>query len=322
MIYFGKPKFESVEFTPAMAQSWIDLYTYGRQRAINPRHVNFMKQVREHGEFNPYAPIECATIAGKIRSITNGHHRLWMIAQGTKPQVLCVVYVPVHTEEDIARLYATHDNGGKQRTIADIATAYGTDKVLDLPAMQLTKIGAAALIVSSSFAPHRCGLDYENKSPTFRNELLCTYGPFAKKFFDATAGADVTTKKLLMNQAVLSVMLATYMNPATEKKAQEFFVGMALDDGLKRGDPRKTLLDYLRRRALEHGNPRVNLMIHNVASAWNYFWKGEQLMKLAIRDATLPVTILGTSFLGKKTYPASVAKSRGKTSVTAPVGPA
>lgn len=307
MLDFGPPRDAYLTFTPKMAGEWLEAKTYERQRLIHPRHVTFLTAVREHEEFNPYSPIEVCVLPDGQEIITNGHHRLTSIAAGSTDQVVSVKFVSVPDMNAVRRLYATHDNGGRTRTVADIATAYGTDETLDLARNQIINVGAAALLVHQKFPPHRCGLDYETKSPSFRNQLLTIYGPFAAQFFADIKDAPRLNISRLSKQGVLAVAIATYMAPLSLAKAKAFWSGLAFDDGLRASDPRKALLNWL--SLPKRGHPDTAEIVANVAQAWNAAFEGAPLAKCNARKKS-DIVILGTGFGTKSATSAAAGKVR------------
>jgi hypothetical protein len=78
-------------------------------------------------------------------------------------------------------------------------------------------------------------------------------------------------------------------------QAYEFWEGIALDDGLRRGDPRKTFLIYIDNNDFK--SRRNGVMVAGIP--WNHFYTGEKLAQIKLTDAT-QIKILGTPLDGRR----------------------
>lgn len=302
-MFFGEAEYVTKLLTPPAAGKLLSICKWSRQRVIDPRHVNFLGKVRELGEFNPYTPIEIARIEGKARAITNGHHRLTMIANGTEPMPVTFCYIDVKTEADIAALYASHDSGVKVRTVGEILQGFGTADALGLTNTEVTSLQAAAKLLHSGFAPHACGLDYEAKSKVYANQLVLAYAPAGKQFFADIAGVTGRRRKLFVKKDVMAIALATYSFAGASKKAAEFWQGAAKDDGLSAGDPRHTLLLVLRGEITAAAERQQSAWFpHAVAACWNAWFEGRKIKRARVDDIGAEMKLLGTVFDGSRRF--------------------
>jgi len=80
------------------------------------------------------------------------------------------------------------------------------------------------------------------------------------------------------------------------EKAEEFWKGLAMDDGLARNDPRKALLEKLRSQEGSHSIP---VQLHAVASGWNAFYHGRKLKEIRVCPDK-PFSIDGTTIVGRR----------------------
>lgn len=295
-------RYDLVSMTPAEAEQHLS-NAFVHQRKIVDRHVLFLSQTVDHEEFNPLDPIVKVLDArtGKVIWI-NGHHRLTMVARMPDPFTLAVLTITSdNANEDAKWLYASYDRG-KSRTIVDIIAGFGKNEEYSLTTQQAAAVASAALQIVQDFPAAICGADYHSKSATYRNELLQLYGDAAKQFFADTKGATKEIGSLLKRREVLAVALVTYSNPKTKAKASAFWSGVAEDNGLASGDPRKTLLTRLRASPASHFS--AGELSRLTASAWSAFFEDESLFVLRatkVKDAdgkmTYPrIVIKGTSF--------------------------
>ena len=88
-------------------------------------------------------------------------------------------------------------------------------------------------------------------------------------------------------------------------RAVEFWRGVAFDDGLRLGDPRKTLREWLintgiynsARTTIKKNQVALPMSVRVIASAWNKWIEGEEFKRVRIPDnVTLPLKIRETPY--------------------------
>lgn len=119
-----------------------------------------------------------------------------------------------------------------------------------------------------------------------KKSLMREWASEASDFFGCIKPAPGFNKSLFYRSAVLAVALVTFRHCAD--KAAGFWSGAAIDDGLRNGDARKTLITWLR------NNPvgRSQLAQHRAAIAcWNAWCRGSSLSKVyPSTDASLKIS--------------------------------
>jgi hypothetical protein len=101
--------------------------------------------------------------------------------------------------------------------------------------------------------------------------------------------AATVLKRKLTSSAVFSVALVTMR--ANEQKAREFWGAVAQNDGLRKGDPAHTLVQWLLTTHLDGSHNNGSLA---AALAWNTFYQGREVTFLRIAK-TKSIRLLGSN---------------------------
>lgn len=95
---------------------------------------------------------------------------------------------------------------------------------------------------------------------------------------------------LLMADAAAAMVTLKYQ----QEKATGFWSGMAADDGLRKGDPRKSALQYLLRHGIgSGGNSLAWAGIAGVSLCWNAWFRDETLIQVKAASVS-EIVLLGT----------------------------
>jgi hypothetical protein len=131
----------------------------------------------------------------------------------------------------------------------------------------------------------------ELASHEVRDKLAGAWYPYAERYFALTRQAPRRVKPALRLRSVTAV--AMYTLKFQPEKAAEFWQGLAMDDGLRRNDPRLSLLYRL---SSGYGTRPVAFQLHAVAAAWNAFYEGRNLTEIRV-DPGKPFRLAGTPVL-------------------------
>jgi len=154
----------------------------------------------------------------------------------------------------------------------------------------------AVLLISNRMQP----LNYQHDPIKVRGldnrlDAARSWWPYAATYQNTIKPALVNVRSKLMTQGVTAVALVTLRyQPAL---AADFWGGLALNDGLRRHDPRAMLLADFGTRRLNVG--AVNQGAAAAAVAWNAFFAGRDLGSLKVYQDR-PVIISGTPFDGRR----------------------
>lgn len=273
---------------PESAEEIISQWNYRNQRPRNKRHVECLAEAMRREEFRRYTSIDFAVLDGELHLI-NGQHTLGAIVASGKPYTLCVNLHLANSEREIEKLYSSFDIGRK-RSLRDSMGGIGAE--LGLTPKELNSLGVAAAFINSGLK-HGRGCDnavksYEARNHEFVKSVMRSWAKEAQSYFGDIRGASVYNKEMFYRGAVVAIGLITFREHPTV--AEEFWRWAAMDDGLRNGDPRKALINWLR------NNPasKAYWLQHRAAIAcWNAWHDGRELHKVyPATDASL--TINGT----------------------------
>jgi hypothetical protein len=254
--------------SPAMARHMRNTMHFERQRPISVRNVARLAEEMKRGWFLPGTPIFICVLPDGREYIVNGNHTLEAIADSGVTVPLVMVRQQVRDIEGAARAYATFDIQ-QTRSWGAALMATGFAAILPMP----EKVAAAVGLIMVGFKPSNEDA-FMLRSRTARMQLIPDYVGAAHTLFASLAEAPQSNQRLIMRAAFLAVALVTARyQPST---AAEFWGGLALDDGLKASDPRKTLMRYASNNPAAGAAGRA-LHAKAAALAWNAFFEGRPL---------------------------------------------
>ena len=275
--------------TPSFAIHIVAKHNYVNQRPCSKNHVAVLAEAMKRGEFREYTGIDFAVLNGEPHLI-NGQHTLNAISASGKPIWLSINFHKVKEDKEIERLYSKYDIG-RTRSIQDVMGNIGEE--LGLAKKARDSLAVAVNWINLGFRPYSWGDDivrsYESKDLELKKSLMREWAKEANTFFEAIGDAAPFNKALFYRGQVLAVALVTLR--ACKDKAYPFWYGTAQDDGLRNGDPRKALINWLR------NNPvgKNQSMQHRAAIAcWNAWFNDRQLTRV-YPDTDASLNILGTS---------------------------
>lgn len=293
-IYTSKSKMVGVD----EARCILENMAFPGQRRVRPAHVKKLANAQKKGTFRQGTNIDIA-VFGKHKYLINGQHTLNAIMQSGMPQSLIVVYHTCTSMEEIHDLYVNFDNHLK-RTPQDSMAAYNIKGMDQLEGGLRRAIYGATGILSIGFSSIN-QWDISNEFAWFqdtntRMKLVSNWMPEAIRVSNDVKGQAFTPFISLVS--VLSVALVTYR---FADKPEVFWAGLAEDDGLKRGDPRKALiLLYADKTRLRKFTYQRHVISRYVASGWNAFRRGEERTTVLPQSSDLPIRILDTPHQDRK----------------------
>ena len=271
----------SVMVTPKIASVWRRKWHYSGQRVFKQWHCDNLIKMMKQNIFRPKTQISFVVVDGKFY-LTNGQHTLAAIELSNTTQELCVVVSHGKTMEDVADDFARHDTH-LTRQFADSLVAHSVHDELGVSNTALNAITAAV----SYYAFLRGEIGTRPSMLTHDQKLILVrkyghLGATAYRYFDGATNKNYLIRKTSLASAML----------CAEKHdgAEEFWTAIALDDGLRQGDPRKTLLEWLRQRNTPGGRYGTSSsetkiandheMVKAIAAAWNAWIDNRELKQI------------------------------------------
>jgi hypothetical protein len=237
-----------IEITPELAEQWL-ANPFEHQRGLRDHHVFLLAQEMEAGTFIPHSAIVFAELEGKSYLI-DGQHRLKAISLYSRPVKMPVMRRAARSMKQIQEWYSSIDQG-LRRTAHDAIRAQGLSGELGINDTYASRLSGAVRLIASGFLDMTAGTGKDKnvrvrgaRSNAFVSELLRRWAPEARAYFELVHGGESTNMHLFQRAPVIACGLLTIRY--APEKAQEFWSGMAQDDGLRAHDPRKRFLNWLR----------------------------------------------------------------------------
>lgn len=292
---------ELTTVTSEMALKWLTENRYPRQRALSIYAVDLLAEHMEKGTFRQGTQIAFASVRGKHKMLTNGQHTLQAVIKSGKPQLLSVMHHNVDTMEQVNWLYVQEDRH-RRRTVADTFNAFDMLDQMELRTKrQLNSVGSSVRVIMSGF--NRCRARIRDEDFL---AAMSEYKEAARLYFASINGTENALISPLYRYTTLPIGLVTCryaVKSVGEEYVTDFWSGVALDDGLKKGDPRKSLLFHFRNDALgtymtsTKRRVPIRWAIYRVADCWNNWVANEKMDLDPSVSLNRPIHIAGTPYV-------------------------
>lgn len=284
----------NVLITPSLAETIIRKHNYANQRPLSKSHVGVLAEAMKNSDFREYTSIGFAVRNGEP-ILVNGQHTLNAIALSGKSIWLSFHFDRVQDDAEVEALYSTFDIGRK-RQARDTMGSIGEE--LGLHKKERDSLSSAVTFVNLGFRPIS-GKDsparlYAARDFEFKKNLMREWGDEARLYFECITDAPKFNKEPLFRAFVVAVGLLTIREQPDN--AIEFWRGVALDDGLRIGDPRKALVNWLKTNP---AGKSPHLQHRAAIACWNAWFDGRQLTKVYPRSSVsleihgTPIVIAG-----------------------------
>jgi hypothetical protein len=278
------------------AALWLEL-KYKHQRAINPYTLQLLVNAMADGTFSPVNSIMFSVLNGRS-SLINGQHTLTAIVRSGKPQTMPVVFYEVEDGEEEAMLYFRIDRQRRRNFADSIRSTAICDELRITPTQAKETAGALR------FAKGNFGVKRSYGMLVSDDEMLQWIKEWAweiKAIHACITPCGSYERRLVLSVPVYSVALITMRYQPD--KAREFWRQVAQGDGLERGDPRKTLREWLmslKGQTQRFGEIPKYTMTRCCIAAWNNWFIGKEMKMMSTRVKLGPVKIAGTSYSGNQ----------------------
>lgn len=279
-----------IAVTPELAHRIIMNCGYEKQRPIRGGHVEVLASQMRRREFTPGTQLHFARLPDDEMVLLNGNHRTHAVAKADTTVAFQILVTDVPNYDALRTLYRRHDRTTANRTISDALFAEGIGERHGLRKEISAATFRAMSVIGNRFQGHNKAAAYF-KSDEFKLAAAEDWWPVAELFQDAIVKAPVVpVKNNLQKAGVCAVALMTFRHQ--EAKADAFWRGIANNDGLFEGDPRRAYLTYLATRPRAGGSEVQTAKA--AAVAWNAFFRDRKLHIVRLHSG--PVVILGTPF--------------------------
>lgn len=289
----------AIKLRPEIAKQILKELNFPGQRPIYSSRVYGKSLAIITGEWIESFPIDFAVLPDGRIWLLDGQHRLTAISEQQSTVLVTIRLLAVDSEKEAKKLYAGYDQSDSVRTTKQILDAVGVAKELGISERLARSIYEAAPILLNNMEPIVGSSNVRLHPDVFikqkRMEAIPAWVKEAKEFDEITSPAAAALKAKIKTQGPLAVGLYTLRHQPA--RAREFWGGMAKNDGLRRHDPRGTLIqDYLTRGA---NTGSIRQRVQQTALAWNAFCEGRDLKIIKCIEGA-QITIWGTPVKAKK----------------------
>ena len=279
-----------VTFSPDQANIILQSCRYERQRDETraKTHINALAEQMRRGLWLPKTQIDFASVGSRL-ILVNGHHRMHAQVVSAVDVLWNVVIHECADDSEVAALYWKFDTTLRKRSAANILDGIGFADRMQLSKQCARALWGATPIIALGMKMYR----YQSDTPMLpdqRQELASEYSKEAQQAQKFLAEAPFAVRKRMMTPQRFAMMLVTLRHQP--QKAADFWDGFCKDDGLAKGDPRKTLLQDLQSRPNNPGLQSQHMMA--IARAWNAFFEGRSSTILKVTGHA--VSIAGTKY--------------------------
>lgn len=290
------------KISPAAAQVLYDDKNFVDNRRFDEVHAEAIAYAMMEGHVGATETITVVLWDGK-EYLVDGQHRMWAVTQLSEPWEFTINFKRVKTWEDVCSAYGDEDLG-KKRSTEVCAKALSVDDQVGTSKKLFKNALSASKLINVGFDDGSKAKLKISRNNHHTIETVLNYRKEWKKVDAAYKKGDPNTKKLFFNQATVAVAGLTYRH--CPDKAEEFWGVMLADDGLKKGDPRKALLDFLRDLAMNKVLIKPSKKALYISMAWNAFYAGRKMTRLKWRDDLVVASglvLAGTPWDGSKHAP-------------------
>lgn len=255
--------------SPEIAQQWLASCNYEHQRPIRSYHVTNLAQEIIQGRFREKTQINFCKL-GEEFFCTNGQHTLSAIIKAQQPVLLSVVVLEVDNKQQIADDFTRHDTH-LTRQLAVSLVAHEINKALEVTATELNWITAAVNYYAWMIGDSQLKSSIQMTNDVKLNQVI-KYGELARSALRTYHEPNAKRRDYMVKRTTLACAMHVYnWNPDA---CTAFYGEISKDNGLLIGDPRKTLLDYMRETRSYYGGTSVSL---KKAVPYNYFVKAHAI---------------------------------------------
>lgn len=282
-----------VRFSAEQASTVLKLCRYDKQRDETRAqgHIATLAEAMRRGQWLEKSQLDFARVNGRLIMV-NGHHRMHaQIAAGV--DILWSIAIHDCADEGHVRsLYYRFDTNLRKRSASNIMSGIGFAEDTGLAKQSATALWTSAQVIAD-------GMKFRHGSKATSSALLTDdrvaicheYAHEARIYDTFVSKAPSHMKRRLRTASVFAIAMVTLK--AEPVLAGEFWRGLAEDDGLTKGDPRKALLTDMQTRSGARGLMTAQMMA--TARAWNAFRMGKSVHHIKVTGN--PVPIDGTQYV-------------------------
>ncbi len=269
-----------VKLNPAQFNAVINDCSFHRQREIVKLQVSILAKLMTTGRWLARDKIDFALLSGRL-ILVNGHHRGRAQVKAGVDILWTIIIHPCKTMDEVAILYHSFDTNTRKRTARNVVNAVGMSEIYGITKTMASSLYNAAPIIATRFFQTPRGSEEFHFEYNLVDRRLAVCEDFKEEAAEygelLNFSGNKRLKQKLRSAGVVAVALVTLKH--CRDQAFDFWGGLADDDGLYRGDPRKALLVDFDNRDTK-GSATVSMVA--CAKAWNAHLRGDPLKEINI----------------------------------------
>lgn len=285
-----------VVISPSLAERILEETHFDGQRKTDPVYVQSHLESVNRGLWLR-SPIAFCKV-GYRYYLVNGKHRITMCSIGSRDLEFTITIHECKNIDEVISIYARYDTIARPRSKHQIINAYDLSGNMGVKSHIARAVYEAVPLLMNGLSP----IFYQDEKsdsmrakmniPDIRNEAARAWTRQAVEFQGAIEKAPARVKKTLTSSTATAVSLMILRH--SREAALDFLTGVANDDGLRKGDPRKTLLEYI-----AEGRNSTKRSVMWFGTPWNAFYNGETC-KIIRCSINTPIKICGTPLDGRR----------------------
>lgn len=278
-----------ITLPPGIARRIIKETNFEGQRPFKQWRTEIHAKRIDDGQWVPEFAVYFVQLADGRFWLVDGQHRVVAIGMGERSVRVRVCIIHVDDEAHARRVYSQFDRSESVRSTTEILSSVQIDKRFDLGLEYARRVFIAAGLIENHLELPRA----KNNATSIDGRIDCieNWHKEALLFKKDTESATGVHRNRLRSGGTIAVAMLTYRYQPD--KAHTFWAGAANNDGLRRGDPRHTLLRDAETRVLRSGSARQAVQAPSIA--WNAFFEGRELKVIKCIDGA-PIIVLGTPY--------------------------
>ena len=287
-----------VKLSPGTAKRILDELNFPKQRNISESRVYGHAHKIRSGDWIENYPVYFAALPDGRIWLVDGQNRLTAISQFDSAVPVTLRIAEFDSEKEVGEFYAGFDCKSSVRTNEQIISAVGIAQEAGITDRMARSVFEAAPLLLNNLEPLVGSANVHANPGLFlqdnRMRVISEWAKEAKEFESLVKMASKGLLQKMRSTGPVSVALYTLRHQPT--KAREFWQGLAMNDGLRRADPRATLINDFLTRSGAKGSVRQR--VQQSALAWNAFCEGRDLKIIKCIDGA-QITLWGTPLNGK-----------------------
>lgn len=285
----------TVEITPSLAARILTEAHFDGQRKVVEGQAQLYAEAMRRGVWLKNSQIAFCRVGSRYY-LVNGRHRLTGVTLAKMPIEFQLAIYDCKSEAEVQAMYSRFDTMIRKRSHENVIHAFDLAGKAEVSKTIARAIYRAIPFIVNDMKSHK---GYTDKAKAglvdMRLDACLPWFDSARLLERCLEECDTTPKKLILRNGGTSAVALVTLRYQPEA-AIEFWSGLAKNDGLRKGDPRHTLLNALLTRTL---NSHHNGSVLVPALAWNAFFENRSLSIIKIYPNVLP-QILGTPFSNRK----------------------